>query len=378
MRNEGQSSKNLFVNFKKTDSFFIQLTLSLIIIGLVFAFSSSTYESYRLTNNLWTLGLKQLISLTFGLAMLIFLWNLDYKFWYKSTWYFAWIMLVIMIITVFTHLGKASGGSQRWVEIGFFQFQPAEITKLAIVLLLTRLLSKYKWNEWQSYIYLSFCLAITLIIFKQPDLGSTAILIILILELFFLFEWPIGVLSSGILFVILSTYIYLKNFASSYQLDRILYWLHPYLEPQGRGYNLIQAMYAFGLGSLFGVGLGNSIQKQGHLPIPHSDFIFAIIGEEFGLIGATAILILYITWILRGFFLINKVTNKYGRILGSAIILLIATQAIINISVAAGLLPITGVTLPFFSCGGTSLIVTLSMCGILLNIVSKIEEKPIN
>lgn len=373
MKNEEKSLNSWLTIIKSTDYFIIQLTMALVLLGIIFSFSSSAYESYRLTKSFWTLGLKQLSALSMGLLLLVLFWQLNYKVWFKLTWPLACFSLILMLITVFSNIGKASGGSQRWIDFGFFQFQPAEIAKLAVILLLAKFLTKYKWNEFKSYYYFLFLLVLILTVLKQPDLGSATILVILVLQSLFIFGWPIIIL----IFISLSGALlgYLKIFSTPYQLDRIKFWLHPYLEPQGRGYNLIQAKYAFGFGGISGVGLGNSLQKQGNLPVPHSDFIFAIIAEEIGLLGITAILLIYSMWIIRGLYIVNLVQEKYGRILGTLIIFLISTQAIINISVAVGLLPITGVTLPFFSCGGTSLIITLTMCGILLNIMSTSKQK---
>ncbi len=368
MKKEEEYLKTWFADFKQIDLFFLQLTLTLAISGLIFAFSSSTYESHRLTGAFWILGFKQFIAFSIGIFLLVLFSRINYKFWFKSTWSIAFIALILMLITVFSHIGKASGGSQRWLSLGFIQLQPAEITKFAVLLLISRFLIKYKWFEFKKYQGIIFSIILTAIVFKQPDLGSSLILCFLMFQLFFIFGYPIWLLiGSSTLGVYL---ISLK--ISSYQMDRITYWLKPYLEPQGRGYNLIQAKYALAFGGWFGSGLGHSRQKNGILPIPHADFIAAIIAEEIGFIGFSAILILYLTWILRGFYLINKVEDKYGKILGMGIILLIATQAVVNISVAIGLLPITGVTLPFFSCGGTSLIVTLAMCGILFNLVKEV------
>lgn len=368
MKKEEIVLKNWLVIFKQTDLFFIQLTIALIFIGLIFAITSSTHESFRLTNNFWSLGLKQIFALIIGFVLLFLFWKLNYKAWHKVTWPLAITIFIVMIFTVFTGIGKSSGGATRWIDLGIFQIQPAEIAKFSVILLLTRFLTKYKWHEFKSYYYLAFSFALILIILRQPDLGSSAILVLLLLELLFTFEWPLWILLPSIGTVLLAGYI--KIISTPYQMERITYWLDPTRDPQGKGYNLIQAKYAYAFGGLWGVGIGYSVQKQGHLPIPHADFIFAVIAEEIGLLGITAILILYLTWILRGLYLVNKVQDKYGVILGTAIIFLISTQAIVNIAVSAGLLPVTGVTLPFFSCGGTSLIVTLAMCGILLNIVS--------
>ena len=304
---------------------------------------------------------------------MFFMMSFDYKKLSAITWQYSIGMLILMFLMLFTPLGVVSGGSRRWLDLGFFQIQPAEMTKLAIALLVSRFLTLYKWTDFNKYHYLLFSLVLTGIVFKQPDLGSAAILGILILLMLFLFGFPIWGLipvSAVALFG-----VYLKVISTTYQMNRINFWLHPELDPQGQGYNLIQAKFAFGLGGLFGVGLGNSIQKDGRLPIPHADFIFAVISEEIGFLGATAILILYAMWILRGLYLVNKSNDKYGVILGTAIVILIGFQAIINLTVAVGLMPVTGVTLPFFSCGGTSLMVTLAMVGILFSILVRRNQE---
>lgn len=372
MKKEENYLRNWLTRFRNTDQFLLQVTLALIIIGLIFAFSSSAFESYKLTKYFWTLGCKQFIALIFGLVFLIFFWILDYKFWYKSTWLLAWSMLIIMLITIYSGAGKEMGGAKRWLDIGLLQLQPAEITKFAIILLLSKFLTKHHWNEFKSYYYLIFSILLIFVVYKQPDLGSASILFLVVMQMLFVFGWPIWFL---ILLCSISGYASIQKIAETkYQLARIISWINPSGDPQGAGYNLIQAKYAIGFGSLFGVGLGNSIQKHGYLPVAHADFIFAVIAEEIGLFGVTAILLLYITWILRALHLVNKVKNKYGRILGSGIIFIISTQAVVNILVAVGLLPVTGVTLPFFSCGGTSLFVTLAMCGVLFNITSTAKE----
>ncbi len=374
MRKEEKLLKTLLTNFRNIDIFFLQLTFTLIITGIIFAFSSSVYESHRLTNNLWTMGLKQSAALIIGLCVMILFSRVNYKLWFKSTTILSIIMLIIMVITVFSNIGKASGGSQRWIDIGGFQFQPAEIAKFSVILLVSKFLAKYKWNDFKQILpYLILITLLILVILRQPDLGSASILVLVTMEMLFVFGWPVWLVIPIVPLTGLIGYLKLKS--TPYQAERIAYWINPYLDPQGKGYNLIQSRYAFGFGGLFGAGLGNSVQKNRQLPIPHSDFIFAVMGEEIGYLGLTAILILYLSWILRGIFLINKIQNKYGRILGTAIIFSIGTQAVINLSVATGLIPITGVTLPLFSCGGTSLITTLAMIGIFFNILSTAESE---
>lgn len=369
MKKEENFLRNWLESYKNIDLFFLQLTIALSLIGLIFAFSSSVYESYRLTNNFWALSFKQFSAFLIGLILMFFTMSINYRTLNKVTWQYSIAMLVLMLL-LFSPLGVISGGSRRWLDLGFFQIQPAEITKLAVVLLLARFLTYYKWYEFKKYYYLGFSILLILIILKQPDLGSAGILGILTFQMLFLFGFPIWGLIP-VSFLALAG-VYFKIVSTAYQMNRIKYWLHPELDPQGQGYNLIQAKFAFGLGGFFGVGLGNSIQKEvGRLPIPHADFIFAVISEEIGFLGSSAILILYLVWVLRGLYLVNKVKDKYGVILGTGIVLLIGFQAIINLAVAAGLMPVTGVTLPFFSCGGTSLMVTLAMIGILFNIINQ-------
>ena len=373
MRKEEGFLKRLSTNFKSVDVFFIQLTLSLIITGLIFAFSSSTFLSYKSTGNFWSLGIKQVIATCIGFILMIILSKTDYKLLIKHTFTIAFIILIIMLITQFSPLGKASGGSKRWIDILGFQFQPAETTKLAVLLLVSKLLIQYKWNNLKPVCsHLLLVVALIFLVLKQPDLGSASILFFVTMELLFVFGWPLWLLSLSIPAALIAVISKIKG--TQYQMERITYWLKPELDPQGKGFNIIQAKYAFGLGNIFGTGLGNSIQKNGALPVAHSDFIFAVVGEEVGFLGVTAILFLFITWILRGLFLVNKIENNYGKILASGIIFTITTQMLINISVAVGLMPVTGVTLPFFSCGGTSIIVTLAMIGILFNILSTIDD----
>src|SRR3989338_6813401 len=151
MKKEEKSLKNWLLNFQAIDPFFIQLTLALAVLGLLFAFSSSTYESNRLTNSFWTLGLKQFLAFTMGLFLFFLVQKVNYKFWYKSTWQISIAMLIIMILTGFAGIGKTSGGSQRWLDLGIMQFQPSELAKFSVILLITRFLTKYKWFEFKSY-----------------------------------------------------------------------------------------------------------------------------------------------------------------------------------------------------------------------------------
>ena len=376
MKKEEINLKSLWEKLKLTDLFFLQLTAALIFIGILFAFSSSAYLSYSLTKNFWFLGFKQLLAFIIGLFLSILFFNMNYKKWYNATWQIAFSLLVIMGLMLFTPLGKVTGGSRRWIDLIVFQFQPAEVVKFSVILLAARFLTKYNWKIFKSYYYLLFVFILIALVFKQPDLGSAVILFLVLLEMLFMFGFPSLLI---MLFLIASCSVaYFKISATPYQAERIYFWLHHEEDPSFKGFNIIQARYALALGGLFGTGFGNSFQKQGNLPVPHSDFIFAVIAEEIGFLGILAILILYLTWILRGIFLINKTKNKYGKILGSGIIFLIATQAIVNISVASGLFPVTGVTLPFFSCGGTSLMVTLSICGVLFNILSCQNEESEN
>jgi cell division protein FtsW len=312
-----------------------------------------------------------------GFIGLKFFSTYDYKKLADWNVIFAGIVIVLLVLVDLTPLGVTVNGAKRWINLLGFQLQPSEFAKPAVVLLLATIFRKdtdlFKQSNWTSA-YIPILVMIGLI-FIQPNLSMVILLILTSvvmylcaggsLKLFF------SALGAGIVSIAVAAQVLIKP----YQMQRITTWQHPELDPQGAGYNIIQSMIAFASGGLTGVGYGGSIQKLSYLPECHTDFIFAIIAEELGWVGCVLIIGLFWTLIHRGFIISSRCPDMFGKLLAIGITFSIGFQAFANMSVASSLFPTTGVPLPFISYGGSSLIVSMSMIGVLLNISRKRIKK---
>lgn len=350
----------------------------LVIIGFLAIFSATAPKCLDEGGFPAQFLVKQLICFVIGFFFLRFFMNYDYK---KLLGWNVIVMasiLVALFLVDFTPLGVVVNGAKRWINIAGFQLQPSEFAKPAVVLLLASAFRKdanlFDQNKW---VWAFFpIIAMVGLIFIQPNLsmvillGMTTIVMYMAaggsLKLFLTF------LGTGIAGIIigLSTKI-----LKPYQMQRLITWRHPEADPLGAGYNIIQSLIAFASGGFSGVGYGGSIQKLSYLPECHTDFILAIIAEEMGLVGCLLIIGLFFTFMQRGFMIASKCPDMYGKLLAIGITFSITFQAFMNISVASSFLPATGVPLPFISYGGSSLIVSMIMVGILLNISKKKIKK---
>ena len=255
-----------------------------------------------------------------------------------------------------------TGGSRRWIDLGFTNLQVSEFAKIFSALIMAKTLIEKK-----NRILAFFAVGImALLVLKQPDLGSSILIMGGAIAAIF---------ASGfnfILFIaVLAGLCYLGWYQvinTKYQMDRIKYWLDPYSDPLGHGYNLIQSIKAIGAGGFFGVGLGGSLQKLGPLPISYADFIFSIICEEVGFLGAVVLLLILFAWVLKALEICFSSQDEFARVFGFGITMVFACQVLINIGVATGLFPITGMTLPLISFGGSSFLAASLIAGIIMNI----------
>lgn len=349
----------------------------LVIMGFMAIFSASAPKCIEEGGHPAQFLIKQVICFIVGFIGLRFFTNFDYKKLSDWTTVFAGIIIVLLILVDFTPLGVTVNGAKRWINLLGFQLQPSEFAKPAVVLLLATIFRKdanlFDQNKWTgAFLPIIFMLGL---IFIQPNLSmvilllSTAVVMFLSaggsLKLFF------SCLGAGIFSVIVAATTIIKP----YQMQRLTTWQHPELDPQGAGYNIIQSLIAFASGGLTGVGYGGSIQKLSYLPECHTDFIFAIIAEELGWIGCVMIIGLFWTLIHRGFIIASRCPDMFGKLLAVGITFSLGFQAFLNISVASSFFPTTGVPLPFISYGGSSLIVSLCMVGVLLNISKKRIKK---
>ena len=290
---------------------------------------------------------------------------------------FAWFVIIMLALVDFTPLGVIVNGARRWIMLGPIQFQPSEMTKLAVILLLANAFYRngnlFDTTKWTRYFIP--ILIMVFLVFKQPNLSMVVLLFLISSVMYLSVAGSIKYMIAaglGLVGTIAGGFMMFGHkLLHGYQMQRIQIWLNPNSDPYGAGYNIIQSLLAFAAGGFWGVGYGNSKQKLAWLPEGHTDFIFAVIAEELGFLGCLLIIGLFWTFIHRGIIIASRANDMYGKLLAVGITLSIGLQAFINMSVSSSLIPATGVPLPFISYGGTSLVVSLCMVGILLNISKK-------
>lgn len=349
----------------RTDKPLLGVTLVLIAFGLMAVYSASAHQALRETGNSGTYFLKQLLSAGIGLATMGAIARINYQLWRRWSIYFAMVALALLVLTMF--VGTTANGSERWLPLPFgFQFQPSDLAKLAAIALIAEASSTHRL--WTPLLYRNMIVVLMMIglIYQQPNLSVSMILATLSGLMLFVAGIPWQLFAVG---VPVGCYLLFEKIKhTEYQWQRIMGWLDPWADPQDKGYNLIQSLYAIGAGGIFGVGFGHSVQKLYYLPFQHTDFIFSVICEELGFFGAIIIIGLFATLAWRGFTIAFNCPSRFGQMMAFGITAAITLQAAINISVTTGLMPVTGVTLPLISYGGSSMIITLAMIGILLNI----------
>lgn len=349
----------------------------LVILGLMSIFSASAPKSMELGLNPARFVFNQIIFLVLGAVGMKFLSEYDYKNLVVWTMPLMIAVVVLLALVNYTPLGVTVNEAKRWINIGFFQFQPSEFAKPAVVLLLA---SAFYKNctifDNNKMIYFVPILLMIFMIFKQPNLSMVILLLLTSLVMYLSAGGPLKLLwiglGSGVFAVFTASVTHLIK---PYQMSRITTWLNPEADPLGAGYNVIQSLVAFATGGFWGVGYGSSKQKLAWLPEAHTDFIFAVIGEELGFIGCLLVIGLFWTFIHRGLLISSRCPDMYGKLLAVGITFSIGFQAFLNMSVASSFLPATGVPLPFISYGGSSLMVSMWMIGVLLNISKKRVKK---
>jgi cell division protein FtsW len=358
------------------DRTLLLITLLLLAVGLIMVFSSSFIVAEESMGDPYHYLKRQALWVAIGLAGMFLLSRIDYH-------KFKRLSLVILVLNfvllgmVFSGFGTDLGTeARRWLSFGPIILQPSEFSKLAFVIFTAAFMSSRRLNIsnfWAgSFVPLLLAAAAFFMIVMQPDLG-TAIVVIAAGALVVTFAgMPVSQMA-GLSLVFLPPVAYF-TVKEEYRMQRIFTFLDPWAEPSGAGYQIIQSLYALGPGHIFGVGLGRSRQKLFYLPEPQNDFIFAVIGEELGFIGAVAVLLLYLLFAWRGFQVALKAPDLFGSLLAGGITFIIVTQALINVAVVTGSVPVTGINLPLISAGGSSVFFTLLGIGILLNISRHCRE----
>ena len=349
---------------------FLIILLLLLGVGLVMLYSASYAQSeYDTGYEISTRYLqKQGVCALLGLAAMYFLSRIPADFWHRTAWWLYGISIALLLSVLL--FGQSVNGAKRWINIAGLQFQPSEVAKFTVIVLFARLTKSYG-NAAKEFRYgvLGFGVALMGILVPLAlEKHLSAIMLMGMVAVVMMFiagtspKWLLAGFGAAVVFVII--YVSFMGYAG----DRVTAWLHPEQDPGDTGYQILQSLYAIGSGGVFGLGLGKSRQKYLYLPFQYNDYIFAIICEELGLVGALLIAALFAALILRGYWIALNAQDRFSTVLCAGLVTLIAVQTVLNLGVVTNLLPSTGIALPFFSYGGTALAVNLGEMGIVLGI----------
>ncbi len=348
------------------------VTLLLVLLGLLMSFSASFVDAAE-AGNPFGVFLRQGVWATIGLAGFVVAANLDPRVWRRLAWPLMGMAVVGLVLVLVDGVGISRFGSTRWLGIGPFVFQPSELAKLATLLWLADILERKRPRDGSLHATdhllvpaLPVLLGLATLVLLQPDLGTTILLGLIVGAVLWVEGLPARFVA--MLGAIAVAAVAVLAVVAPYRLARVTGWLDPEADPLDGGFQLLQSRFALGSGGVFGVGLGSSRGKWNFIPNPDTDFIFAIIGEELGLLGAAGVLALFGALLYLGLRIAYATPQGFGRTVAFAITAWLVGQALVNIGAVIGLLPITGVTLPLVSVGGSSLVSTLVALGILVGI----------
>ncbi|MBU4284661.1 putative lipid II flippase FtsW [Patescibacteria group bacterium] len=338
----------------------------LLIFGLAMLFNASIVISQEQTGKPYYYFFHQLIyGVGVGLIAFFICQKINYRIWKKFSLLIFFAALVLSALVFVPQLSYGHGGAHRWIAVGQITFQPSEFLKLALIIYLAAFLSK-RGNQPTLIPFLAIAAVIVGLMTLQKDLGTLVLIIIVGSIMYFLGGARIRDLAIMVICYAITLFSLIKFFP--HRIQRFITFLNPSIDPQGISYQINQALLAIGSGGLFGRGLGHSIQKYSYLPEPMGDSVFAIIAEEIGFVGSIGFIFLIIFLIFKGFRISKNLPDDFGKLLAIGIVCWFGFQALINIGAISGLIPLTGIPLPFVSYGGSALIITLAGAGILTNI----------
>ena len=366
-----KKKKKSVVQKGKLDITFLSFVLLLLTIGLVMLFSASYAYSYEYYQNSYKFISRQAAFAAVGLCLMFFISKIDYHFWRKFAWEIFLISTLLLIVLLALPPMVSGMDVKRWIVIGPLNFQPSEIAKFSIILLFSSLIAahQHEMKGFKFILFLGLILAFTCgLIVLEPHVSATVLVFAIGVTLLFIGgmqkRWIIGGIGAGAGAVALAFATNVISYGSS----RIKYWRNPWLDATGKGFQTIQSLLAIGSGGILGRGIGQSRQKYLWVPEPHNDFIFSIVCEELGLVGAIVIILLFALLVWRGFTIAMRCPDKFGSLLAIGLTFQVGLQAMLNIWVVTNTIPNTGISLPFFSYGGSSLVILLAEMGIVLSV----------
>lgn len=355
----------------KIDITFLSIVLILLTIGLVMLFSASYAYSLEYYKNSYRFISRQLVFAVGGVIVMLLVSKIDYHFWRR----FAWVIFgasTAMLLFLLIMPPMVSGMDvKRWIVIGPINFQPSEIAKFSIILLFSSLIAS-NYKEMKKIGFTVFLIAIlgvtAILIVAEPHLSATLLVLAIGVILMIVGGLAKKYIFGGLIVGAATIGVFLMSGAISYVEDRLAYWKDPWADATGKGFQTIQSLLAIGSGGILGRGIGQSRQKYLWVPEPHNDFIFSIVCEELGLIGAVVIVLLFCLLVWRGFYIAMHSKDKFGALMAIGLTFQVGLQAMLNICVVTNTIPNTGISLPFFSYGGTSLLILLAEMGIVLSV----------
>ncbi len=366
-----RKKQSFFNTDGKMDITFLSLVLILLTIGLVMLFSASYAFSYENYGNSYKFIVRQAIFAVAGVVIMLGVSTVNYHFYRKFAWiFYGAIIIVLGVLLIMPPMLKGMD-VKRWLVIGPINFQPSELAKFALILLLSSLIAaNYKqMDKFKFVLILVFLIGLPcVLIVLEPHLSATVLVFCLGIVLLICGGLAKKYIVGGIGVGIVGIGALIFSGAIGYASDRITYWINPWLDPSDKGFQTIQSLLAIGSGGIWGRGIGQSRQKHLWVPEPHNDFIFSIVCEELGLIGAIVIIALFCLLVWRGFTIAMKAKDKFGSLMAIGLTFQVGLQALLNIWVVTNTMPNTGISLPFFSYGGTSLLILLAEMGIVLSI----------
>lgn len=354
------------------------VVLGLLGVGLVMVFSSSAVLAAESYNNSFYFFIQQGIGAGLGLIFILFILSIRKPFYQNPVFIFGFLLCSFFLLALCFTM-PAFSGANRWVYLFGISFQPSEMAKISLALFLAFYIDKKKeliQNVKSLILPMGVVAVFILLIIKEPDYGTSLLVFIICSIMLFIGGFRLSYFICLAILSIIPFGFYL--FQANYRIERILAFLSPNEDPLGRGFQVIQSKLAVGSGGLLGVSIGESVQKLYFLPCAHTDYIFAIIGEELGFLGTVGVLILFILFLWRGLVIASRAPNNFSQLLAAGLTLAVFVQAAFNISIVLGLVPPTGLPLPFISYGRSSLVMTLFAVGILLHISQRrrnVKEK---
>jgi len=350
------------------------VTLLLVFIGLVMVFSASAVMAKERFGSAYTFLIKQMVWAVAGFLVMVIAMHVDYRRYKHPAIVFSLLGVTLTLLVAVFFLDR-SHNTHRWIRLGLMSFQPSELAKPALILFLayflenrTKLMDDWRRTLLPAAVPIVVCSGLIL---KQPDLGTAVVCLVISAIILFVAGMRLRYLGYGVLAAI--PVLYMTIFRVKWRYERILAFIDPWKDPQGRGFHIIQSLIAVGTGGFTGMGLMEGKQKLFYLPEPHTDFIFAVISEELGLLGALAVISLFAIFLYRGMRTALATEDVFARYLATGITSMIVVQAVFNISVVLGMMPTKGIPLPFISYGGSSLFVMLACVGVLLNITQSTD-----